>query len=228
MSQHEAAMGLAYTAYWCHRCYERYDHEDLPHEVADFKVVRFAEDVVWEEYAVWDEETDEAMKVSSAPSKIQAKVFQDALALPPGSMGSLPPEVHTLWKSISSGPETIPQRHALRNMIVTKNAPYGHICRVDPDGRLMQRIRKVFEVKQRNQQMVGLTESEMLHKEWQGNIQGMQKAIEKQDIVVKDGFCYWKRGTHEHITGGKQTFHFDGGDPRIMSQEDSGNMMSLY
>ena len=46
-----------------------------------------------------------------------------------------------------------------------------------------------------------LTESEMLHKEWQGNIQGMQKAIEKTDIVVKDGFYYWNRDTHEHITG---------------------------
>ena len=46
---------------------------------------------------------------------------------------------------------------------------------LDPDGPLMNKVRDTFEIKQRQVQMVGLTESEMLQKEWQGNRQGMQK-----------------------------------------------------
>ena len=38
----------------------------------------------------------------------------------------------------------------------------------------------------------------------------MEQAIEEGDIVVSGGFYYWKRDIHDHITGGKQTFHFGG------------------
>ena len=107
--------------------------------------------------------------------------FSNAMKLPPGAMGALPQEIHTVWNSFAHGPGTIPQRHALRNAIVPRSAGYGHICNIDPDGQPMKKVRDIFEIKQRKVQMVGLAESEMLHKEWQGNSQGMQKAIGKGD-----------------------------------------------
>ena len=71
-----------------------------------------------------------------------------ALKLPLGTRGALPKEVHELWDSLQSGPGAAKERHALRNAIVPKDAGYGHICQVDPNGPLMNRIRNVFEIKQ--------------------------------------------------------------------------------
>ena len=73
-------------------------------------------------------------------------VFADALAKPAVTFGALPKEIHTLWKSIQRGPGTVPLRHAVRNMIAPKDAVYGHICKVDPNGPLMQRVRESFEI----------------------------------------------------------------------------------
>ena len=180
----------------------------------------------WAEEDNDEHKPDDPEDFSSVPTKVQAHVFAAALAKPIGTPGSLPEEIHSLWKGIASGPGTIPLRHSVRNMIVPKDAKYGYMCRVDPNGPLMQRVRNVFEVKQRNQQMVGLSKSEMLL-QWKGNKQGMQEAIDEGDIQVSDGFYYWKRDIHDHITGGKQTFVFGGGDPRDMTQQDFGHMMSL-
>ena len=85
----------------------------------------------------------------------------------------------------------------------------------------MTRIKDVFEVKQKKVQLKGMTESEMLWTNFQGNEQGMQRAIDKGDIKVINDMYYWKREIHEHITGGKDTMRFGGGDqPAAMSQED--------
>ena len=48
------------------------------------------------------------------------------------------------------GPGAAKERHALRNALVPKDATYGHIIKVDPNGSVMNRIRQVFEVKQKN------------------------------------------------------------------------------
>ena len=75
--------------------------------------------------------------------------------------------------------------------------------------------------------MLGITKSEMLNVVWKGNAKGMEQAIEEGDIIVSSGFYHWKRDIHERITGGKQTFHFCGGDPRDMSPQEFAHMMSL-
>ena len=75
--------------------------------------------------------------------------------------------------------------------------------------------------------MVGLTKNDMLQKELQGNTKGMENTIEKGNTVAQNGFYYRKTDIHEHITGGKKTFQFDGGDHRNMSQADIDKTMGL-
>ena len=82
---------------------------------------------------------EEVGKDTRPVTKEQAWNFVNAMSLPPGSMGALPQEIHTLWNSIAHGPGTIPQRHALRNAIVSRSANYGHVCKIDPGGPLMKR-----------------------------------------------------------------------------------------
>ena len=67
----------------------------------------------------------------SAPSKVRAHVFAEALKLPAGSRGALPQEVKDLWKTMQTGPGAAKERHALRNAIIPKDATYGHVCGVD-------------------------------------------------------------------------------------------------
>ena len=127
-------------------------------------------------------EEEEDGKDYSCPTKAQCHVFDTAPKATPGSRGALPSEVHELLNSLARGPGAAQQRHALRNAVVPKNASYGHICKVDATGPLMQRIKDVFEVKQRKKQMKGLTGSEMLWENFQGNEEAMQAAIDKNHI----------------------------------------------
>ena len=192
----------------------------------------------WNEWAEEEDDGDDAddgegeeelaEKDYSVPSKQQSKVFADALARAPGTRGSVPVEIHELWNSMQRGPGSAAERHALRNAIVPKTAGYNHICTIDPNGSIMTRIKDVFEVKQKKVQLKGMTESEMLWTNFQGNEQGMQRAIDKGDIKVINDMYYWKREIHEQITGGKYTMRFGGGDqPAAMSQEDFSRMMEL-
>ena len=124
-----------------------------------------------------EEEEEEALgeKDYEAPSKAQARVFEDALKRTPGTRGSLPVEIHEVWNNIQRGPGSAKERHALRNAIVPKDAGYGHICTTDLNGPLMTRIKEVFETKQERVQMKGLTESEALYCNFQGNEDSMQQ-----------------------------------------------------
>jgi hypothetical protein len=176
-----------------------------------------------------EEEEEEVLedKDYEVPSKAQAKVFDEALKRTPGTRGSLPAEIHEVWNNIQRGPGAAKERHALRNAIVPKDAGYGHICTIDPNGPLMTRIKEVFEVKQKKTQMKGLTESEALWTSFHGNEDAMQKAIAKKDLKEMNGMYYWHRDIHEHITGGKDQIKFGGGEPRAMTLEDKEKMMEL-
>ena len=125
-----------------------------------------------EEVAMEDGES----KDYSTASKIQYHVFNKALQIAPGCRGSLPTAIHDLWKTMASGPGAAKERHALRNACVPKNADYRNVCNADVNGPLMQRIRNVFEIKQRRVQMHGVTESEMLHDSFHGNEGGNAKS----------------------------------------------------
>ena len=173
-----------------------------------------------------EEEEVPGEKDYDAPSKAQAKVFDDALKRTPGTRGSLPVEIHEVWNNIQSGPGSAKERHALRNCIVPKDAGYGHVCTIDPNGPLMNRIKSVFEIKQKKVQMKGLTESEALWTSFHGNEDAMQKAIAKGDLKEMNGMYYWHRDIHEHITGGKDNIKF-GGEPHAMTFEDKEKMYEL-
>ena len=154
-----------------------------------------------------EKDEEEQSKDSSVPTKQQAYIFDRALKLSPGTRGALPNEVHELWNSMQKGPGAAQERHALRNAIVPRDATYGHICKVDPTGPLMQRIRNVWETKQKKIQLKGMSESEMLWKYFQGNEIAMKCAIDKGHIQVSnDGMHIWQREIHEHITGGTDTY----------------------
>ena len=129
-----------------------------------------------------EEEEEELDKDYNAPSKAQCKVFEDALKKAPGSRGSLPVEIHEVWNNITRGPGSAKERHALRNAIVPRDACYGHVCTLDPNGPMMHRIKTVFEVKQKKVQMKGLTESEVLWNSFQGNEDAMQKSHTKRRL----------------------------------------------
>ena len=172
-------------------------------------------------------EEEEGCKDYSPPTKQQCHVFEAALKATPGSRGARPSDVHELWRTFAKGPGAAQQRHALRNAVVPKNASYGHVCKIDATGPVMQRIKTVFEVRQRKEQMKGLTESEMLWKDFHGNDKAMQDAIDKNHIQVMSDMYYWKRDIHEHITGGKESFKFGGGEPQQMSQKDMDRMRDL-
>jgi hypothetical protein len=173
-----------------------------------------------------DEEEEDVLgeKDYEAPSKAQCKVFDDALKRPPGTRGALPDEIHELWNTIQNGPGSAKERHALRNAIVPKDASYGHVCTIDPNGPMMNRIKQVFEIKQKKVQMKGLTKSEALWSSFQGNKDAMQEAIDEGDLKLKDGMYYWRRDIHEHITGGKDTIAFGSGE---MTNADKEKMIEL-
>ena len=175
-----------------------------------------------------EEEEEEVLgeKDYDAPSKEQAKVFHDALKRTPGTRGSLPVEIHEVWNNIQSGPGAAKERHALRNYVVPRSAGYGHVCTIDQNEPLLNRIKSAFEIKQKKVQMKGLTESEALWSSFHGNEDAMQKAIDKGDLKVINGMYYWRRDIHEHIKGGKDNFQF-GGEPHAMSLEDKEKMMEL-
>jgi hypothetical protein len=92
-----------------------------------------------------------------------------ALKMDPGTRGALPHEIRELWKSLQQGPGAAQERHTLRNLCVPRDATYGSICKVDPTGPLMQKIRTVWQTKQKKIQLKGMSESEMLWKSFQGN-----------------------------------------------------------
>ena len=122
----------------------------------------------WEKWAdEQDEDEDEDEpeeagdgKDMSVPTKAQCLAFDNALNKPPGVVGSLPPEVHEAWQKLQRGPGTIPERHALINLLVRKNASYGHIVRVDEPQ--LESFREAFKDKQRTHQFYGVSESETL------------------------------------------------------------------
>ena len=176
-----------------------------------------------------EEEEKEVLeeKDYEAPTRAQARVFDDALKRTPGTRGSLPVEIHEVWNNIQRGPGSAKERHALRNAIVPKDAGYGHICTIDPNGPLMNRVKEAFEVKQKKVQMKGLTESEVLWSNFHGNEDAMQKAIAKRDLKEVNGMFYWHRDIHEHITGSKDRLKFGGGEPHAMTLEDKEKMMEL-
>ena len=171
-----------------------------------------------------EEEKGEDSKDCSAPTKAQAWIFDRALKMDAGTKGALPSEIHDLWTTMQSGPGAAQERHALRNAIVPKDAKYGHVCKVDPNGPLMNRIRDVFEIKQKKVQMKGMSESEMLWKSFQGNEKAMQTAIDKGHIQVQNEMYYWTREFHEHITGGRDSYSTG---PQQMTQQDMQKLMEL-
>ena len=122
------------------------------------------------------------------------------------------------------GPGAAQERHALRNAIVPKDATYGHLCKVDPNGPLMNRIRKVFEIRQKKVQRKGLSESEMLWRSFHGNETAMQTAIDKGHIQVQNEMYIWTREIHEHITGGRDSY--DTG-PQQMTQQDMQKLKEM-
>ena len=184
-------------------------------------------DVDCDEEEEEEEEEEELEKDYDPPSKAQAKVFDDALKRPQGTRGSLPTEIHEVWNNMQKGPGSAKERHALRNAIVPKDAGYAHICTIDPNGLLMNRIKEVFEIKQKKVQMKGLTESEVLYSSFHGNEDAMHKAITKGDLKFMNGMYYWHRDIHEHITGGKDKLKFGGGEPHAMTLEDKEKMIEL-
>ena len=96
-----------------------------------------------------EEEEVEDGKDYSVPTEGQSHVFDKALKLPPGSRGALPSEIHDLWNTLQRWPGAAQERHALRNAIVPNDAGYGHVCKIDPNGEVMNRIRTVWEIKQK-------------------------------------------------------------------------------
>ena len=89
-----------------------------------------------------------------------------------------------------------------------KDAGYGHVCTIDPNGPLMNRIKEVFETKTQKTQLKGLTESEVLWCSFQGNADAMQTAIDKGDLKEHNCFFYWHSDIHEHTRGGTDRIKF--------------------
>jgi hypothetical protein len=178
------------------------------------------------------DEEGEDKKNHSPVSRQQAYVFERALKLPPGTNGSLPQEIHDFWNSITRGPGSAQQRHALRNEIVPKNAHYGTVVNIDPNGKKMQKIRSAFEIKQKRVQMKGMCETEMLWGTFQGNKEAMKNAISTGEIKVKDNdqgmpMYYWVREHHEHIKGGSDSFTWGKGEDHAMTNEDLQKLVEM-
>ena len=195
---------------------------------------RPASSAKWDAWAEMEDDDDEEEeepvleeKDFEPPSKAQAKVFDDALRRPPGTRGSLPPEIREMWNKFQRGPGAIQERHALRNLIVPKSAGYSHVCTIDPDGPLMNKVKEVFEIKHHKVQMKGFTESEVLFKQMNGNEGAMEKALAKGHLKFVNGMYYWHRDIHEHTKGGKFTMKFGGGEPHAMTLDDKDKMMEL-
>jgi hypothetical protein len=178
----------------------------------------------WADDGEDEEEKGEDSKDCSVPTKAQAYIFERALKMDPGTRGALPSEIHELWNSMQKGPGAAQERHALRNAIVPRDATYGHICKVDPTGSLMQRVRNVWETKQKKIQLKGMSESEMLWKSFQGNEVAMQSAIDKGHIQVQNDMYIWQREIHEHISGGTDSYS---SGPQQMTQQDMQKLLEL-
>jgi len=178
----------------------------------------------WADDGEDEEEKGEDSKDCSVPTKAQAYIFERALKMDPGTRGALPSEIHDLWNTMQRGPGAAQERHALRNAIVPRDATYGHICKVDPTGSLTQRVRNVWETKQKNIQLKGMSESEMLWKSFQGNEVAMQSAIDKGHIQVQNDMYIWQREIHEHISGGTDSYS---SGPQQMTQQDMQKLMEL-
>ena len=153
-------------------------------------------------------------------TKQQAFTFQKALNLPPGARGSLPQQVHDLWITMAHGPGTPAERNALRNLLVPRDAGQEGSAE-------MQQMKQVFAIKQRKHKVFGVSETEMLVTQFHDNRDRMQEAIDKGDVTVNGKYFYWERDIHEEITGGKVAFHFDGGNPNQMSNQDIQAMLKL-
>jgi hypothetical protein len=125
---------------------------------------------------------------------------------------------------LQQGPGAAQERHALRNLCVPRDATYGSICKVDPTGPLMQRIRTVWQTKQKKIQLKGMSESEMLWKNFQGNQAAMKLAIDKGDLQVSNNMYIWQREIHEHISGGTDSYTTG---PQLMTQQDAQKLLEL-
>ena len=75
--------------------------------------------------------------------------------------------------------------------------------------------------------MKGMTRSEVLWNSFQGNATAMQEAIDDKDRQFMNGMYYWHRDIHEHITGGKDKFHFGKKEGHAMGLEDRDKMIQL-
>ena len=186
----------------------------------------------WTEWAAESKEEDEEIeeegeevegKDSRPTSKQQNWVFSNALAKHTGVPGALPQEVKDLWHSLH-GPGTIPERNALRNMMVPRNAGYGHMVQFQ-DGAMLEKMKQVFHTKQNRKQTIGMSETEMLLK-FHGDKAMMQEAIDKNDIRVSGRFYYWDRDIHEDISGASQSFKFTD-TPKNMSSKEVEDMLSV-
>ena len=171
------------------------------------------------------EEEEEGEKNYSTPTREQCHIFDKALKTAPGVRGALPQEVVDLWYSIKNGPGAAKERHAIRNAIVPRDAAYGTIVTIDPNGRQMEKIRTAFQIRQKRFQMKGMTESEMLYGSFQGNKAAMKEAIAKNHILVKENeqgltMYYWSREHHEVITGGKESFTHGKGEKHNMTEAE--------
>jgi hypothetical protein len=180
----------------------------------------------WDQWADDGEEEEEKgddSKDCSAPTKAQAYIFERALKLDPGTRGGLPSDIHDLWNTMQKGPGAAQERHALRNAIVPRDATYGHICKVDPTGPPMNRIRNAFETKQKKIQLKGMSESEMLTN-FQGNEVAMQSAIDKGHIQVQNDMYIWQREIHEHTKGGTDSYS---SVPQQITQQDMQKLLGI-
>ena len=88
----------------------------------------------------------------------------------------------------------------------------------------MQRVRNVWETKQKKIQLKGMSESEMLWKSFQGNEVAMQSAIDKGHIQVQNDMYIWQREIHEHISGGTDSYS---SGPQQMTQQDMQKLLEL-
>ena len=141
-----------------------------------------------------EEDEEDVGKDVNPPTKAQCKVFEDALQRAPGTRGSLPAEIHEMWRNMARGPGSAQERHALRNAIVPKDASYGHVCTIDSNGPLMNRVKAMFEIKQHTVQLKGVSESECLWKTFQGNADAMQKSHRERRPQGRQGHVLLAQG----------------------------------
>ena len=79
---------------------------------------------------------------------------------------------------VCKGSKAIPERHALRNMIMPRYAQHWHMVKSD-DGAALQKIRDCVHTIQNKMQAFGLSEDEMLLK-FNDDKDRLQEAIDKR------------------------------------------------